>query len=1635
MDFVDNVSENIKNTYYFFEDKWYDVLDKIDEKVPVYNVIDKVDEVIPSFILFLLIILFFIILLGYFIQFSSPIEITFTTIDATTTATLGGVNIRTIALNESREGLTNNQGILKVNFEERAKNIYHVIMEMLTGTKEVDLTIELRADKSGYIDFVDTFYSGREHTLKLSPIPIERPDDGIEFKSQTTVRLIDSRTKNTIIDNTNSAYVEFNCYNKTINNKRVYSTTGSFELNESDCHFRVVEAYSPGYSRSTNTRLLPTTQDSHTIELNKIVTTGTAKIWVFEDGNFDNPISGAEVVINGKSSTTNNGGLATITELSEGEYEIFVSKDDYYSISSSDEITINITANQTSEKEIFLTPMDPELRRRIYLQVVDLESNNPISGVSVTLREIMENNTTGSAMQPIRSTDINGLFENKTLSVNNENKIVAVLEKEDYVIKVIKPELFELDKGPQIVELEKIKVDNDSDGNPFYSNSGFAKVTVKGQSGDLTRNLQNAIVNILIEDINGIRDLPISPRTTGQQGNVIFSGLPIDLNYLAKATYENTTGQSDSSKYLDANKTIEFEIILNLDNSKIIINLQNELGEVITDANISLYQANENFKEIEFKEKLQEIQNQYHSRFYSREKNYHISIKASGYITEFITINHKENPLKGGLNEFNKTLKEIRIVCSDLDEIQCNQTPGCTWENDICKTDVADDPTNGKIIIDWKDIYNLEDKLWDDVSTANIIYDKNTYRAQISIEINRVDIDYNALLAMIRTENAIIQEIKINPQLGNKLISLASCSNSQLDNDSLRTKTYYIRDGLEGCLENNKILAGAKWSEKEIENKNYLPKGTYSIAIDFTVNDTNEVIFWFRAKEERVNDWSETNLHEKRIPVGVPFRQGIFLEAKINQVPIHFSNSQGSTSINDNEPTNLEIIINNKGIEPLTNGKVTVYSHRGSISSFNASADTLRGDVLFGEGETFNQKNKVLGENIIIAINDLRKLETLFKVEARNTSNYLVIVFEYDGEKETYFIGLNTTGRRIRVRHAEFLSGVTNQLFSGNIVPRAGFGDPVIESAKISVFREDETTVHSNLPVIIKENGNEFEVQIPGNYISGDYLYLNIVSKERGTNEMYEPFNERFIAGAHGTSDRSLACIDIYNDEISDKFINLEWDTELRLNITNRCNDAVILFVETALVCKYEDEVNCSNYKTLQPQEIIQLNITGKNITYASDKETPNFTDILGYFPVNVKARFVNRNIFSNASSFSINLINNKQCFEYVGLPILDFRENDQHEVKIINHCYYRDITNYFIPKIDLRAFGYDLNPTQEIGGINNISFNVSLALDGPTRSFETKQRQVENMVGITTVYAEDLESQKIIPRAGDLAKYIVSFDLSDSLASYNNTIEGDWYYNRLQIRIIDNDGLSNYYGGKIDGSIKLTFDDGTTSMLSPAGNFELNKFRAVSGGANMYSGAAFWGEGFLVGLGPDNLDGDWHAGIFYQSINNRKISQIDINFIGVEPNNGLNEFLEFSVRPQIKYTETYYQETTSGSSDTSISLGNYSIPRIGGVGFILKSMSDLEEEAFFEKEEFLSRVNPKLSGIQTDNEKIMVWVENGFLFAGYLGDSPYISTPQNTLSGSIIKRIGTTNIYGLLNVIDYVIQKPGERIISGDAA
>ena len=110
---ANKVSEKARGAYFFLEDRYYALLDKINQHVPIYNVIDPIDKVIPSFVLFSALLLLLVVI---FIFLSIPqlsLSTTFKVVDEDSSA-LKGVKTSVSIMDEMVELETDGFGEAKL---------------------------------------------------------------------------------------------------------------------------------------------------------------------------------------------------------------------------------------------------------------------------------------------------------------------------------------------------------------------------------------------------------------------------------------------------------------------------------------------------------------------------------------------------------------------------------------------------------------------------------------------------------------------------------------------------------------------------------------------------------------------------------------------------------------------------------------------------------------------------------------------------------------------------------------------------------------------------------------------------------------------------------------------------------------------------------------------------------------------------------------------------------------------------------------------------------------------------------------------------------------------------------------------------------------------------------------------------------------------------------------------------------------------------------------------------------------------------------------------------------------------------------------------------------------------------------
>ena len=131
---------DLKEQYYRWENKWYDFLEKLDNKVPVTRLTDAVDKIVPSFALFIAIVL---VLVAAGVMLFVPglgggdAQVTFSLRDDSDNA-IEGVNLELTYLGEEKTGVTDELG------------------EFLAGIP-LGATVRVDASKQGFEGITRTF--------------------------------------------------------------------------------------------------------------------------------------------------------------------------------------------------------------------------------------------------------------------------------------------------------------------------------------------------------------------------------------------------------------------------------------------------------------------------------------------------------------------------------------------------------------------------------------------------------------------------------------------------------------------------------------------------------------------------------------------------------------------------------------------------------------------------------------------------------------------------------------------------------------------------------------------------------------------------------------------------------------------------------------------------------------------------------------------------------------------------------------------------------------------------------------------------------------------------------------------------------------------------------------------------------------------------------------------------------------------------------------------------------------------------------------------------------------------------------------------------------------------------------------
>jgi len=1562
-----------KNIYYFFEDRWYILLDKLNNYLPVYKVIDPVDKVVPSFILFLLLLLFILVLLGYLAQFTSPYDVTFTTLDSSTSETLSGVRVFGSVQGEIFEKTTLTDGTALVSVMGKSVNTYQLLGRMLFSSPIESFTAVVSAEKSGYekVTKQEVTIESKAASLALKKIAV------IVNPNSTIVELVDEDSGETIVDSTNTAYIKFKCANKTILEKKVLDNDdgardGSFTLNETDCHFVVAEATSPGYEDESGREIdLPISKDSHTIELKKIdvETKGYARVRVYEKGtaSLADPkeipgvlikfLSSSGTVID-QGSTDSSGTLRK--NLDAGTYTLTASSPDgnYYSIGSDANKKITVTVGSQTDSILEMEPMNVSDRRFVKIKVIDsVDTNVAISGAIVFAQKLIKDsnnviyavagawNCTNNCF-----TDANGILSVLALSSRDDSNVLLAIYKEGYLFKAIKPQLFKTASEIETVYLTKADT-NTSGTADIDVKSSISKKPITGAKAFLYMNS----IELGIKRICLLQD----GKLTNNVGRATYFGLPT-ANYFAKATLGSIVSRDSNIKSIDVGQRQNLLVELDVNVSYIEIKLiDGSTGASVANqggASVKLYKASSDFSSIDETTletlSYSSLLGAHQSVGYEDSSNLLIKINLAEYASNFVE-------LKGGLSPGANRINVRMYPLSVIDK-------------------------NVKVF--FNGLYKSNSDLIRGNKATFLALDNTEYYSRIDIVITK-PLPYTELLAMLRVNDAL----QIN-------------KTASIENIGFKTPLYFVQNGLYSCLTSEKtpinddnffiqtapscnktdanlgLQAGIKW--QGVLPSGTLPVGTYYFAptIKFTpsAKDGDSLELNYFAKEKHATISSEDKGKMVfRIGSAICDPQTdstcskLFFNVKINNSSAKtdqynydsanklFSKPSELVQVLSEMQNVLEVSVFNNTKGPLSDVKLTAYSSLTKANSITSGSGTIKFD------EPTGSTSKVLTDPTLLSVGSFEQSTPVsaafFPIKA-NASNYIVLKAEIGGETYLLYIDTKAPGRKLILSGARFMAGVADQNFDGEIFVSSGRIPAELANVLLTVKKNCTGDGTKIVPVL---TGNYFNAIISGIYAYGKDC---IIVDAQPTNIIYSSLHETLYAGSGGILDPTLACIDVSFPDAEDDLseISLDWGRRTDLRIVNRCAASVDVVAESGLVIENKNPSEpCSPLLTGRE---CTLSVKGQNKTYLQGNE-PNFTDVLGLFPVLVKAKYSASNKkFALAGKLKVHLFNSSTCFA-INKDEFDFlKEASPSEFKITDECQYILFGDYYIPRSTLNAIGADL--TTAAPKYDFIDFNYAFKATGGGFDTTYVQRPMKS-----AIYFNEQAKNVTSSVDGNYRKYTnFSFKLND----FNGTSE------RLFFKWIDYSKDSNSkYGARIDGNVLIKYRNGTTTSIIPKISFDLNNpatcvCNGIKSDSNFCGNAS--GEHCMTGIERAEvlecgLNCNLSYGLAYTNFPQGNVSEIDFNVLGNLDNN----VLEINARTWVDYTELVPVITPNNDID-SILFGedSFRIYPMEGVTYLLKSFNGVNVDAEYAKKQRYC-VEHKSNTAWIDANKV-VWTTTQFM-------------------------------------------------------
>lgn len=561
------------NWYYAAEDRYYNFLDGLSTKIPIYNLIDPIDRVFPSFILVLLLGLLLVIGLAAFVVSTFFMTQSFTGLIQVVSSDQVPISGAQVVL--SGVGLLGDQ---TNGFDTNADGFVSFV---LAGHD--DFTINAIISKSGF----------EEKDVSLSFLP---PDD--LFKTVTlsstssapakyVLAIKDQLTGKPIFDSSlsfnqdKSGTIRLFCLSPTTESRGSQTfTTSTVELNSAKiarCSRLQVSVTFPGYTELSGRTL---ENDSTVLSLSRLAPQKVSLTVRTKDANSNAPVAGMTIKVRATSGTevvglTDEGGVAVL-EVTPAAQTVF--SFDHEGVYADASKSVDLSNGTALDVTLALTKLPPDHQRKIALKIIDFNSG---SGVAANVRLykndfLMDESQASSAgiySFPIADANVTTVSPYYAV-ISEASHLTAVVAHINLIPKN--------DANGLIVRLKPIV--RDGDGNPV--NAFQANVFVKSDNNTLLSNIDSYVYDTLYP-------IPVFYGKTGSNGLVSAYNLPGSASYYATAQNADANGQSVTVLGVEGQQK-DLNVTLITGQATIRVTVQDINGAVIPDATVTFTPSSDN---------------------------------------------------------------------------------------------------------------------------------------------------------------------------------------------------------------------------------------------------------------------------------------------------------------------------------------------------------------------------------------------------------------------------------------------------------------------------------------------------------------------------------------------------------------------------------------------------------------------------------------------------------------------------------------------------------------------------------------------------------------------------------------------------------------------------------------------------------------------------------------------------------------------------------------------------------------------------------------------------------------------------------------------------------------------------------